>query len=84
MELIDRTVKPNESCLDKILQFYQENNLVDRRIQQLKAAINSIQPTSVNPERTFSMSGWVSNKIRNRMSSELLTAIVFLNYNYEI
>ena len=82
--LIDGTKNNKEADLKKILEFYSENTLSDQRIEQLKATINSIQPTSVNPERTFSMSGWICNKVRNRMSSELLSAITFLKYNFEI
>ena len=46
--LIGGTKNDKAADLKKILEFYSENNLSDQRIEQLKAAINSIQPTSVN------------------------------------
>ena len=53
----------------------------DVRIQVLIETLKSMNVTSVNPERAFSIAGWINAPRRSRMGAKLLDAIVFLKYN---
>lgn len=55
----------------------------DVDIETMSNAMLTIQPTSVNPERVFSLAGFLCTKLRNKMGSDLLDALVFLKYNFK-
>ena len=64
----------------KLDQEKAESN--DKDIKMLADSVATIQPTSVNPERAFSIAGFFCSKIRSRMGSDLLGALVLLKYNF--
>lgn len=69
--------------LRESLSLLKLSKVKDERIELLGKAILSLQPTSVNPERVFSLSSWFCSKYRNRMTAELLNALILLRYNIE-
>ena len=54
-----------------------------QRLELLDKALRTIKPTSVEPERAFSIMGYFCTKLRNRMSDETLDAMVFLRQHYK-
>lgn len=44
----------------------------------------SIPPTSIEPERAFSAAAYVGNKLRSRLRSETLDALIFLRLYFRI
>lgn len=79
--LKSKKTKHEMADLEIILKFIEKNEINDKRIEQLIKALQSFQPTSVNPERCFSLSGWFQCKRRNRISPELLDSLIFLKEN---
>ena len=53
------------------------------RLEKLYKALLTIKPTSVEPERAFSIMGYFLTRLRNRMSDETLDAMVFLRQYYK-
>ena len=47
----------------------------------IDAAIKTVRPSSIEPERTFSTAGRTQTKVRNRMGPRLLDSIVVLKYH---
>ena len=47
----------------------------------IDAAIKTVRPSSIEPERTFSTAGRTQTKVRNRMGPRLLDSIVVLRYH---
>ena len=41
----------------------------------IDAAIKTVRPSSIEPERTFSTAGWTQTKVRNRMGPRILDSI---------
>ena len=70
------TPKPS-SFREEILAF--ENDMVlGQRLQALKHALESIPPTSILPERAFSLAENFVRRRRNRISEDLLDSLMFL------
>ena len=57
-----------------------ESNPTDRpeRLQKLYNALLTVKPTSVEPERAFSIMNYFCTKLRNRMHDSVLDALVFV------
>lgn len=53
------------------------------RLEKLYIALKSVQPTSTSCEQTFSTSGAVKNKVRNRLNSDHLNKLVLLRYHFK-
>ncbi|XP_073820237.1 uncharacterized protein [Musca autumnalis] len=71
--------KPNHKVFfRKEIALYEVSKSRTNKLENLYNALLSIKPTSVECERTFSIAGNFCTKIRNRMSSELLNALVIL------
>ena len=49
-------------------------------MESLYQAFNNINPSTVNVEQVFSICGFIKNKPRNRMCSDLLDAIIFIRF----
>lgn len=79
---IDCSTNAENLDIESVIDLLSCGQVSDKRIESLSQAMLSIQPTSANPERAFSLAGFFCNKMRNRMSSELLDALVFLKDNY--
>ncbi|XP_073834402.1 uncharacterized protein [Musca autumnalis] len=74
-----RKSKPcHKSFFRKELALYEVSKSRTKRLDYLYDALLSIKPTSVECERTFSIAGNFCTKKRNRMSSDLLNALVVL------
>ena len=64
-----------------LLELVENHNIQDSRLVKLIDCLKSLQPTSVNPERAFSLAGWFLSKRRSRMSGQLLDALLFFKEN---
>lgn len=73
LERMDPDAKP--------LEWWRENQLKFPKIAHVARKVLSIPATSVPSERIFSSAGRLVNKLRNRLSSELVDNIIFLNKN---
>ena len=49
-------------------------------LDMLDKALMTVQPTSVEAERAFSVAGRFLTKLRNRMGDDTLDTLVFLNH----
>ena len=65
------------------LEAFIWRNEISPRLERLRSVADMILATSINSERAFSSAGSFCTKLRTRMSSELLDALVFLK-NYFI
>jgi hypothetical protein len=84
-----KTINPEvykESDLSKIIK--QEMNLHEAsstRGYNLENTYNNlltIPPTSIEPERAFSASSYLCNKLRSTLSDETLDALLFLRFYF--
>ena len=50
---------------------------------RLEKALSTIQPTSVEAERAFSVAGRFLTKLRTRMLDSTLDGLVFLNHAFK-
>lgn len=71
-----------ESEMEKTLRcelaFYEKSNVLGKNLELLKSALNSIQPTSTECERVFSLSSHFCTKIKSRLSDNSLNNLCFL------
>lgn len=70
------------NLLKKEFDLYEASNIRTKNLDDLYNALLTIKPTSVDSERVFSVAGNFVTKIRNRMSNELLNALVVLKTNF--
>ena len=75
--------KPAES-LAEVLRLNASHQINDHRLVSIADAILSVQPTSVNSERVFSLAGWFHSKLRSRMSPETLDDLILLKENFNL
>lgn len=70
------------SDMKKLLQHeisgYEKNNVLGGNLQKILSALKSIQPTSTESERTFSLAENTCTKKKGRLSDKSLNNIVFL------
>lgn len=69
-------------CIKKNLQFFEGCGKKPESVQNLFNALLTIQPTSVESERIFSLAGLFLTKIRNRLSDESINALSVLKTHY--
>ena len=75
--------KSKISSTQNLLNVIEILDTVDvQRICDLINPLESIQPTSLNCKRVFSLAGWVNSKVRNRIAPELLDFIIFIKANF--
>lgn len=60
------------------LAAYDKTNVLGMNLQKLLSVLNSIQPTSTESERVFSLSSHFCTKIRSRLSDKSLNNLCFL------
>jgi hAT family C-terminal dimerisation region len=65
--------------LQKELKLYEATGVRTPNLTKLDNGLKTIQPTSTASERTFSVAGNFSTKLRNRMKFPMLNALIFLN-----
>ena len=70
----------NSSNLEDSLEIFEKTGIVDEKISKLIEHLQTIQPTSILTERTFSICGDLNRLKRNRMSFSLLNSLVILKY----
>jgi hypothetical protein len=64
------------------LKLYEATGVQTPNLTKLDNGLKTIQPTSKDNERTFSVAGNFSTKLRNSMKFPILNALVFLKYNF--
>ncbi|XP_030578053.1 zinc finger BED domain-containing protein 4-like [Archocentrus centrarchus] len=69
--------------LTKEFSLFEATNRRPPHLQQLFDALHSVQATSVEAERAFSICGQFVTKLRNRLSAESLDALCFLKAHFQ-
>ena len=64
----------------KELDAYQATGQLLEKMRRLERALFTIQPTSVEAERCFSVAGLFLTKLRNRMSDITIDNLVFMKH----
>ena len=89
LEKINNNEKIEQTFKTKVTPFQQltkekteleEKGNRGKMMESLYQAFNNINPSTVNVERVFSICGFIKNKSRNRMRSDLLDAIIFIRF----
>lgn len=65
----------------KPLEWWRRNEHTFPKVAQVAKKVLAVPATSVPSERIFSAAGLLINKLRNRLSSDLVDSIIFLNKN---
>jgi hypothetical protein len=73
--------EPADECASP-LDWWQQNQCRFPRIAIVARRLLGIPATSVPSERIFSCAGLIVNKLRNRLTCDLVDKIIFLNKNY--
>ena len=68
----------SSNSLSEEIESFLARDIIGKRLQLLKDALNSVSPTSTIAERCFSMAGNFVRQRRNRISDELLDSIIIL------
>lgn len=77
------TSDKNGISIDKELKLLEVNKgNRTQRLEYLYKSLLTVKPTSTPSERVFSISGIFINKLRNRMNTDTLNALVFLKYYF--
>lgn len=69
---------------DSILAHWEDRKEADPKLYQLASMVNTIPPTQVTVERTFSILGLIYNARRTRLSPDLLERILLINLNKDM
>lgn len=69
---------------DSILAYWENRKETDPKLYQLASMVNTIPPTQVTVERTFSILGLIYNARRTRLSPDLLEHILLINLNKDL
>ena len=73
----------NGTTLETELQLSILTKTRSTNVNNLYIALLTLEPTSTDSERVFSVCGNILTKAKNRMSSKLFNAFVFLNYYFK-
>ena len=71
--------KPSQEC--DPLEWWNKNELKYTKISMIVRRVLAVPSTSVPSERIFSAAGLLINKLKNRLSSDIVDSIIFLNKN---
>ena len=71
--------KPTKDC--DPLDWWKRNETRYPQIAVIAKRVLGVPATSVSSERIFSAAGLLINKLRNRLSSDIVDSIIFLNKN---
>jgi len=80
---IQTTTQPNFDKLKKEFQIFKSTGNRTENLEKLCNALDRIQPTSTESERTFSVAGNFLSKLRCKLSDKSLSALVFLKYYFK-
>lgn len=72
----------SKNLFKKELALFEITKHRTKNLDKLYNALLTIKPTSVESERVFYVAGNFLTKIRNRMSNELLNALIILKANF--
>ena len=73
-------VVPTRISIKMEMNCFAQTGIKGKMLTFIDSAVNTVRPSSIEPERTFSTAGRTQNKVRNRMSTKLLDAIIVLRY----
>lgn len=76
--------KTERTILKQECSLYESTKTRPENLEKLHKCLLTIKPTSVEPERAFSVMGLFLTKIRNRLSDNMLDAIIFLRHQYQL
>ena len=80
--LVEPKPKGNFNKLKQEFLLFQNTGKRTTNLQKLYDALLTIKPTSIDAERTFSLSSSFCTKIRSRLSDKSLNSLVFLKDYY--
>ena len=66
--------------IKKEFYFFYTNNTKKKFLTQVEKWQDTIQPTSVEPERYFSAAGLFASNVRNRLGDEVLSVLQILQF----
>jgi hypothetical protein len=72
------TRKGANSWIKNEISYFENEHVLPIRLQNLQEALMSISPGSVEPERSFSSSGFILSNLRAAMDDKVLDSLVFL------
>ena len=75
-----REFKSSINGISGEFNIFEQTGVLGKRLEAIKDAINTIQPTSTIPERIFSIAGHIVQRRRSRISEQLLNALMILKY----
>ncbi len=79
---MEQTLLPENGLLGE-MRLFEASGQLPSNLRQLHQALLTIPPTTVQAERSFSSSGNLVTKLRNRMSDETVEDILFLQGHYK-
>lgn len=71
----------NLQSVRKELKYFELCGSLPQKLIGLKLALDSVSPTSIEPERTFSLCNFFITKRRSRFSDDAINALIFLKAN---
>ena len=80
VDLAEFTKKTVRFSIDFEIEEFADSKKMGENLLRLAKVLLSIKPTSTDVERTFSTCGQVATKQRNRISTDLLNAIIVIKY----
>ena len=73
--------KESRPSIKMEMNCFVQTGVRGKMLSFIDAAIKTVRPSSIEPERTFSTAGRTQTKVRNRMGPRLLDSIVVLKYH---
>ncbi len=73
----------NSNNVGDVISSYMNGGSKTPQIEKLLNALLTLQATSTESERTFSIAGLFNRKIRCRLSDESIDALVFLKFYFK-
>lgn len=70
--------KQSPDSIFEEIEIFEKHGTYGAKLMDLKNSLESIPPTSILPERCFSMAGNFARKRRNRISDQLLDALIIM------
>lgn len=80
-DYINKKVEYNKDSFKSSFLNFRLTGIIDEKLMDLKSAVNSVHPSSILPERLFSLAGNFVRVRRNRIQSDLLDALIILRGN---
>ena len=71
------------TIVKKERDIYQEPSTLSAQLHLLQQPLLTLHPTSIKWERAFSLASQTVNKLRSRLSSDMINSICFLNGYYK-